>query len=101
MRSSMGASITCVLYLRDRPAVAYYDGRASAAQNLEEQTGIAFWDNQKAEFVPALDEPLGTPYGGLRYLTQIELPNGRRRFYVEGRRRDGAHELRTELIRAR
>ncbi len=97
---SRGARITSVLYQGDRPAVAYYDGRASAAENFEERTGIAFWDQQKGKFIQTEAEPIGTPYGGLRYLTQIELSEGRRRLYFEGRRKDGAHELRTELIPA-
>ncbi len=97
---SRGARITSVLYDGDIPTVAYYDGRASADQNYEEQTGIAFWNKKKGEFIQTEDKPIGTPYGGLRYLTQIEFPNGGRRFYFEGRRKDGAHELRTEWIPA-
>ncbi len=97
---SRGARITSVLYNGDIPTVAYYDGRASAEQNFEEQTGIAYWDKEKGEFIQTEDNPIGTPYGGLRYLTQIELRNGRRRFYFEGRRKDGAHELRTEVMPA-
>ncbi len=97
---SRGARITSVLYDGDIPTVAYYDGRASADQNFEEQTGIAFWDKKKGEFIQSATKPIGTPFGGLRYLTQIEFPNGSRRFYFEGRRKDGAHELRTEWIPA-
>ncbi len=97
---SRGARITSVLYRRDTPSVAYYDGRASAEENFEERTGIAFWDEKQGKFIQTQDEPIGTPYGGLRYLTQIGLADGRRRFYFEGRRKDGAHELRTELIPA-
>jgi hypothetical protein len=97
---SRGARITSVLYHRDTPIVAYYDGRASAEENFEERTGIAFWDEKEGQFIQTEDEPMGTPYGGLRYLTQIGFADGRRRYYFEGRRRDGAHELRTELIPA-
>ncbi len=97
---SRGARITFVLYDRGTPIVAYYDGRASAQENFEERTGIAFWDEKEGKFIQTEDGPIGTPYGGLRYLTQIGLAGGRRRFYLEGRRKDGAHELRTELIPA-
>lgn len=97
---SRGARITSVLYLRETPALAYYDGRASAEENFEERTGIAFWDEKQRGFIQTEDDPIGTTYGGLRYLTQVELPDGSRRFYFEGRRKDGAHELRTELIPA-
>lgn len=94
---SRGARITSVLYNGEIPAVAYYDGRERADQNYEERTGVAFWDEKKGEFIQTEDKPIGTPYGGLRYLTQVELPNGSRRFFFEGTRKDGAHELRTEL----
>ncbi len=97
---SRGARITSVLYRRDTPIIAYYDGRASAEENFEERTGIAFWDEKEGKFIQTDDEPIGTPYGGLRYLTQIGAAGGRRRFYFEGRRRDGAHELRTALTPA-
>jgi hypothetical protein len=95
-----GARITSVLYNRATPMVAYYDGRASAEENFEERTGIALWDEKQCKFIQTENAPIGTPYGGLRYLTLIELADGRRRFYFEGRRKDGAHELRTELIPA-
>lgn len=97
---SRGARITAVLYNRDTPLVAYYDGRATAEENFEERTGTAFWDEKQGEFTQTEDAPIGTPYGGLRYLTQVELADGRRRFYFEGRRKDSAHELRAELIPA-
>lgn len=95
---SRGARVTAVRFL-DEAAVAFYDGRATAAENYEERTGVA------AGTGPAALTALGTapaavsPYGGggLRYLDLIDLPGGRTRLYYEFTRPDGAHELRTEL----
>jgi len=79
--------------------VAYYDGRASAAANFDERTGVA------TGIVPtALTQvepgPVGSGpdgQGGLRYLDIIDLGDGRERWYYEITRPDGLHELRTEL----
>ncbi len=78
---------------------AYYDGRATAAENYEERTGVAVGTE------PTVLTPWGTvplvqsPYasGGLRYLDVLELSGGGCRLYYEMARPDGAHELRTEL----
>jgi hypothetical protein len=79
--------------------VAYYDGRASAAENYEEKTGVAT-GTEPTVLTPAGTEPLAaSPYhgGGLRYLNILPLADGRTRLYYEMTREDGAHELRTEL----
>lgn len=75
---------------------AYFDGRASAAQNFEERTGIARWNG--ARYVPAAG-PASSPFGGgaLRYVSVVVLPDGRRRLYYESATEYGSHELRTEL----
>jgi hypothetical protein len=81
---------------------AYYDGRASAAENYEERTGVATGTD------PAMLTPLGggpaasSPYrgGGLRYLNILPLPDGRHRLYYEMTRADGSHALLTELTPA-
>jgi hypothetical protein len=77
--------------------IAYYDGRATAAQNYEERTGIAMGSDATA--LTAAGQVTGSPYGGggLRYLAVLDLGSGRRRLYYEMTRPDGAHELRTEL----
>ena len=77
---------------------AYFDGRASAAQNFEERTGIARWDG--ARYVPETG-PAASPFGGgaLRYVSVITLPDGAQRLYYETATEYGSHELRTELRR--
>jgi len=78
--------------------LAYYDGRATAAENYEERTGVATGTEPAAltaaSYVPAAQSPAG---GGLRYLSVLELGDGHERWYYELTRPDGAHELRTEL----
>lgn len=79
--------------------VAYYDGRACAAENYEERTGVAIGASPDAltavGSVPVGGPPAGE--GGLRYLTIVDLGSGRERWYYELTRPDGPHELRTEL----
>jgi hypothetical protein len=78
---------------------AYYDGRASAAENFEERTGLAigagFGLLQPQGDRPAASSPYGG--GGLRYLCAVPVPGVGWRLYYEATRADGAHELRTEL----
>jgi hypothetical protein len=88
---SRGMRITAVLGEH-----AYFDGRASAAQNFEERTGVAKWDGSRyiAEAGPA-----SSPFGGgaLRYVSVITLPDGMLRMYYESATEYGSHEVRTEL----
>jgi hypothetical protein len=74
---------------------AYFDGRASAAENFEEKTGIARWNG--SQYLAAAG-PVCSPFGGgaLRYVSAIELPAGLRLYY-ESATEYGSHELRTEL----
>ena len=87
----------------DGPApLAWYDGRATAEQNWEEQTGLATIDSP-GRLAPVGDAPAGvSPYGlgGLRYVAFVTLEDGSTRFYVEVTRPDGAHDLRTVLVPA-
>jgi hypothetical protein len=75
---------------------AYFDGRASAAQNYEERTGIAEWNGSR---YIAIAGPATSPLGGgaLRYVSAVALPSGELRLYYESATKYGSHELRTEL----
>ena len=79
---------------------ALYDGRANAAENWEERTGLAV-RNGSGGFVAVGDEPLlASPHApfGLRYADVVALPSGGARWFYEATRPDGAHELRTVLL---
>jgi hypothetical protein len=75
---------------------AYFDGRASAAENFEERTGEARWDGSR---YIAVAGPASSPVGGgaLRYVSAIALPGGKQRLYYECSTQYDSHELRTEL----
>jgi hypothetical protein len=97
-----GVRITSVLRSNGQ-VIAYYDGRASAAENCEERTGVAR-GTQAGLFRPlAAQPPAASPHGtgALRYLSVLRLPDGSHRLYYEACRDDGAHELRTEAVPAR
>ncbi|MBV9096361.1 MAG: hypothetical protein JO132_21220 [Streptosporangiaceae bacterium] len=95
---SRGTRVTAVRF-HEHLVTAYYDGRASAAENYEERTGVATGTD------PAALTPLGggpvaaSPYtgGGLRYLSIVPLGQGQHRLYYEMTRADGTHALYTEL----
>jgi hypothetical protein len=79
---------------------ALYDGRATAAENWEERTGLAVHDGNGA-FTPVGDGPLlqsPHPPFGLRYADVVAVPGGGARWFYEATRPDGAHELRTVLL---
>ena len=96
-----GVRAACVLLDRPDP-IAFYDGRATAAENWEERTGLAAFErlNGLATLRPLTDEPVAaSTYGahGLRYVSAVPLPDGGTRLYYEITRADGAHELRTTV----
>jgi hypothetical protein len=79
---------------------ALYDGRATAAENWEERTGLAVGTGD-GTFTAAPDGPLlqsPHPPAGLRYADVVALPDGSARWFYEATRPDGAHELRTVLV---
>lgn len=75
----------------------YFDGRASAAQNFEERTGLARWNGSC--YIPEAGL-VSSPFGGgaLRYVSAIKLPAGDLRLYYESATEFGSQELRTELL---
>jgi len=75
-----------------------YDGRADAASNWYETTGLARWDGTRL-IADADVAPITSPHsdGAFRYASAVALPDGRTRYYVEAARPDGAHDLITIL----
>jgi hypothetical protein len=98
---SRGTRVTAVR-LAGESVTAYYDGRASAAENYEERTGVATGSDPAALVAmssPGAGPAVSSPYqgGGLRYLDLVDLPDGRTRLYYEMTQPDGSHALVTEL----
>jgi hypothetical protein len=89
-----GARITAIL--SENPLTVLYDGRATAAENWFERTGLA--RERDGFLVPVGDAPIAESTDGdrsLRYVSAVELSNGRTRFYFEAARPDGSHDLMT------
>lgn len=87
-----GARLTSVL----PDGRACYDGRASAAENWRERTGLAA--PRSLDDSPLLTPVAGSPVADVRYLDVLPLPNGGHRLFYEARLPDDSHELRTELV---
>jgi hypothetical protein len=78
---------------------ALYDGRATAAENWEERTGLAVASGER--FTPVGRTPLlqsPHPPSGLRYCDVAAVPGGGARWFYEATRADGAHELRSVVL---
>ena len=74
--------------------VAFYDGRASAAENWFERTGVAIGAGPESFVAQAGPTPVGQT---VRYLSLAESLTGTR-LYWEASRSDGANELRTAKL---
>jgi hypothetical protein len=96
-----GTRLTAVRF-EGQSVTAYYDGRASAAENYEERTGVALGSDPAALIAisaPGAGPAVSSPYhgGGLRYVELADLADGRTRLYYEMTQPDGSHALVTEL----
>jgi hypothetical protein len=81
---------------RDGTTFAFYDGRASAAENWEERTGIASGREDHLEVVgdaPVAESP--GAFAALRYASVVD-DGDRYAVYYEAGCDDGSHELRRE-----
>jgi hypothetical protein len=77
-----GARITAIL--DKHPLTVLYDGRATAAEDWFERTGLA--REQDGSLVPIGGPPVAESPdsdGSLRYVSAVPLPSGRTRFYFE------------------
>jgi hypothetical protein len=88
-----GARVTTVLEI-DGTITAFYDGRASAAENWYERTGYAL--GERPDRFTAAGGP--TPAGHTARYLSVAQPPGGYRFYWEAARSDGANELRTAYL---
>ena len=89
-----GTRVTAIL--SESPLTVLYDGRAAAAENWYERTGLA--RDHHGSLIPVGDGPTAeSPYSdrSLRYASAVALPDGRTRFYFEAARPDGSHDLMT------
>ncbi len=93
-----GTRVSSAQFL-DGMIVATYDGRATAAENYEERTGVATGTEPTVLTSQGTAPLAASPFrgGGLRYVDLLSLPGGGTLLYYEMTRADGAHELRTEL----
>ncbi len=95
---------TRVSYARRTDAgwLALYDGRATAAENAEERTGVAVGPNPFALRAVGNGAVYGSPWGSgsLRYISVVDGPEGRpERMYFEACLQDGSHGLFTQDLR--
>jgi hypothetical protein len=88
-----GTRVTSVLR-SDEGWLAFYDGRASAAENWHERTGVARGSGPHDLVATGGPTPVGET---ARYLSLVDVADGYR-LYWEASRSDGAYELRTAYV---
>lgn len=95
MWDQRGTRITSIME-RDDTVVAFYDGRATAAENWEERTGVAIGRSDHLEAVG--DAPAAEASGAYRALRYASVVDDGERIavYYEAGCEDGTHELRRE-----
>jgi hypothetical protein len=86
-----GVRVTAVLLTG-----AYYDGRASQAENFRERTGLAAGVATSGVVTARLRADDAGAVADVRYVDAVRDPDGALRLFYEAPRPDGAHELRTE-----
>jgi hypothetical protein len=99
--NARGARLSTVLLGGSRP-LAYFDGRASAAENWEERTGVAIGTGNARFWALGAKPAYQSPHAGgaLRYVDVVGVPErrGAWRAYFEAAADDGAHDLHTQLL---
>src|SRR4051794_18442194 len=90
-----GARVADVIWRRDDDIVAFYDGRATAAQNWEELTGVAVGSPGSLHATDDEPEFVSPESGtGLRYVNAVPFDDGGGPLYYEGPPSHGGHGVR-------
>ncbi len=96
-----GRRVSAIVPGPDGTVVGHYDGRADAAENWYERTGLLHGPSIGGTLtVSAPDTPFGSPHEGrtLRYVSMIDLGDGTGRAYYEAAAADGSNEIRTQVV---